>query len=208
MDPQRVLVIGSGGSGKSTLSRRLGTVLEHPVIHLDSLYWKPGWVEPDKTEWAETVRNVIVQDAWILDGNYSGTLAERIEACDTVVFLDISRLVCLWRVLKRVTQYRGSRGRICRAVVRSELISRSCCGSGIIRLKRGARFLRCSSRTAVSRTLYSFVHREMSNDSSATSKRAGARKNRFDQSCENGIVGVSKNCECGCITQNFFARSA
>jgi adenylate kinase family enzyme len=104
---QRVLVVGSGGSGKSTLSKRLGSVLGLPVIHLDSLYWSPGWIEPDKVQWAETVRTVISQRAWILDGNYSGTLAERIEACDTVVFLDVSRFVCLWRVLKRLAMHRG-----------------------------------------------------------------------------------------------------
>lgn len=104
---QRILVVGSGGSGKSTLSVRLGSLLGLPVIHLDALYWSPGWVEPDKKQWAQTVRQVIEQKAWILDGNYSGTLAERVEACDTVVFLDVSRLVCVWRVLARVVRYRG-----------------------------------------------------------------------------------------------------
>ena len=104
---QRVLIVGSGGAGKSTLSKRLGKVLGLPVIHLDSLYWSPGWIEPDKLQWAQTVRSVVGRPAWILDGNYSGTLAERIEACDTVVFLDVSRHICLWRVLKRIAKYRG-----------------------------------------------------------------------------------------------------
>jgi adenylate kinase family enzyme len=104
---RRVLVIGSGGSGKSTLSTRLGSMLGLPVIHLDQMYWKPGWVEPDKVAWAETVRKVIGRDAWILDGNYSGTLAARIEACDTVVFLDVSRFVCLFRVLCRTLRHHG-----------------------------------------------------------------------------------------------------
>lgn len=104
---RRVLVIGSGGSGKSTFSTRLGSVLGLPVIHLDALYWSPGWVEPEKSAWAETVRQVIAQDAWILDGNYSGTLAQRIEACDTVIFLDVARLICMWRVLKRSIEHRG-----------------------------------------------------------------------------------------------------
>ena len=104
---QRILVVGSGGSGKSTFSVRLGRLLGLPVIHLDTLYWSPGWIEPDKSQWANTVRQVIEQDRWILDGNYSGTLAERIEACDTIIFLDLSRYLCLWRVLKRAARYRG-----------------------------------------------------------------------------------------------------
>jgi adenylate kinase family enzyme len=89
------------------MSKRLGSLLRLPVVHLDTLYWSPGWTEPDKAQWAEIVRKVICQNAWVLDGNYSGTLAERIEAADTVVFLDVSRLICLWRVLKRITTYRG-----------------------------------------------------------------------------------------------------
>lgn len=104
---RRVLVIGSGGSGKSTVSTRLGRILGLPVVHLDQLYWKPGWVETEKKEWAETVRETISRETWILDGNYSGTLPERVEACDTVVFLDIPRLVCLWRVLVRVMRHHG-----------------------------------------------------------------------------------------------------
>jgi adenylate kinase family enzyme len=105
---RRILVIGSGGSGKSTLSQSLGDKLSIPVIHLDAFYWKPGWVEPGKEEWLRQVRDVIGRDAWVLDGNYSGTLAVRLEACDTVVFLDISRLTCLWRVLLRVLRHRGT----------------------------------------------------------------------------------------------------
>ncbi len=104
---RRVLVIGSGGAGKSTLATRLGRALGLPVIHLDQLYWRAGWVEPDKAGWATTVRETIARDAWILDGNYSGTLAERIAACDTIVFLDFSRFVCLWRVLARIVRHHG-----------------------------------------------------------------------------------------------------
>lgn len=105
---QRVLVIGPGGSGKSTFSIRLGKTLGIPVIHLDSLYWKSGWVESDKAEWSEQIRTVIAQKHWIIDGNYSGTLRERIDSCDTVVFLDVPRATCLWRVLKRTLRYYGA----------------------------------------------------------------------------------------------------
>lgn len=101
---QKVLIIGSGGSGKSTLARELAKTLNIELLHLDLLYWKPGWVEPPKKEWEEFIKELIKKDAWVMDGNYSGTLAKRLEACDTVIFLDRSPLLCLWRVLKRRTQ--------------------------------------------------------------------------------------------------------
>jgi adenylate kinase family enzyme len=103
---RKVLVIGSGGAGKSTFARRLGRLLDIEVIHLDTLYWKPGWIEPAKDEWAERVAQLVRRDAWIMDGNYSGTFDVRINACDTLIFLDMPRLVCLWRVLKRLVVYR------------------------------------------------------------------------------------------------------
>jgi adenylate kinase family enzyme len=104
---KRVLVIGSGGAGKSTFSKKLGEILNMEVIHLDSLYWNPGWVETPKQEWKKTAEHIITRDSWIMDGNYSGTLDLRFEACDTVIFLDIGRLNCLWRVIKRAVEYRN-----------------------------------------------------------------------------------------------------
>lgn len=106
--PRKILVIGSGGAGKSTFARQLSEILGIPVVHLDALYWKPGWVEPSKVDWAETVRDVLKRDAWIMDGNYSGTLDERIDACDAVIFLDLPRTTCLWRVFRRRVMYRNA----------------------------------------------------------------------------------------------------
>ena len=105
---EKILVIGSGGAGKSTFARQLGKYLRIDVVHLDALYWKPDWVESSKEEWATTIDNVVRRDAWIMDGNYSGTLAPRIDASDTVIFLDLPRVVCTWRVLKRSLQYRNA----------------------------------------------------------------------------------------------------
>lgn len=104
---QRILIIGSGGAGKTTLAQELGKKLGIPVIHLDALFWKPGWIESDKAEWQNTVRDVMHDARWIMDGNYGGTLAERMEQCDTVIFLDIPRLICIWRVIKRAIRYYG-----------------------------------------------------------------------------------------------------
>ena len=98
---QRVMIVGSAGSGKSTLARTLGSQLDLPVIHLDTYYWRPGWVEPLPDEWREQVRALVQSDAWIIDGNYSATMDLRFEKTDTVIFLDTWRMICLARTLKR-----------------------------------------------------------------------------------------------------------
>jgi adenylate kinase family enzyme len=103
---RKVLVIGPGGAGKSTLANQLGELLNIEVLHLDKLYWHPGWIETPKPEWLKTVGELLERDRWIMDGNYSGTLDIRFQACATVIFLDVSRTLCLWRVLKRAIMYR------------------------------------------------------------------------------------------------------
>ena len=105
---RRILVIGSGGAGKSTFSRRLGELTGIEVFHLDKLHWKPDWVEPSKEEWRKTVENLVEKDSWILDGNFAGTIDLRLEKCDTAILLDVPRTICLYRVLKRRLKYRGT----------------------------------------------------------------------------------------------------
>ncbi|KQY50325.1 isopentenyl transferase family protein [Lysobacter sp. Root494] len=105
---QRVLVIGAGGAGKSTFAARLGQRTGLPVIHLDREYWQPGWVEPPPEAWKATVARLVAGERWILDGNFGGSLEQRLMACDTVVFMDMPRLQCVWRVLKRRLRHRGS----------------------------------------------------------------------------------------------------
>lgn len=104
---KRVAIIGSGGAGKSTLARALSERTGLPVVHLDRLYWRPGWVATPHEAWAEQQRDLLTQEAWIIDGNYGSTLDGRLRAADTVVFLDTPRLVCLWRALKRRLRYTG-----------------------------------------------------------------------------------------------------
>ena len=101
----RILIIGSGGAGKSTLARRIGEVTGLPVIHLDQLHWKPNWTGTPKEEWKQTVAEVLKGESWVMDGNFGGTMEMRLEACDTVVYLDFPRLLCLYRALKRIITY-------------------------------------------------------------------------------------------------------
>ncbi len=104
----RIIVLGSSGSGKSTLAQRLGEVLNIEVIHLDSYYWQPNWVATPEDEWAKKVMELLSRECWIMDGNYPSSLELRIGYADTVVFIDQSRWVCLWRCLKRYTMHRGA----------------------------------------------------------------------------------------------------
>lgn len=104
---RKILVIGSGGAGKSVFAIQLGELLNIEVLHLDKFYWRPGWIELPKAEWLRMVKQLLERDSWIMDGNYSGTLDIRLEGCDTVIFLDMPRLLCLWRVLKRAIMYRN-----------------------------------------------------------------------------------------------------
>ncbi len=102
---KRVLVIGSCGAGKSTFASRLHAITELPLIHLDTFYHKPNWEEPPIEEWLAIVKVLVQGDKWIMDGNFGGTMEFRMEHCDTVVWLDIPRTVCTFRILKRLVLY-------------------------------------------------------------------------------------------------------
>ena len=99
-------MIGSGGAGKSVLARELARRTGLPVIHLDREYWRPGWEPTPEPEWAARVAEIVKGEHWIIDGNFGGTMHLRFAAADTIVFLDIPRLVCAWAVFTRWLRYR------------------------------------------------------------------------------------------------------
>lgn len=105
---KKILIIGSGGAGKSTLSRRLKDATGIEVIHLDKVFWRPNWVETPKDEWEKTIGNLIKKDSWIMDGNFGGTLQMRFAACDTVIFLDVPRTICVRQAFTRFLFYKGN----------------------------------------------------------------------------------------------------
>ena len=104
---RRILVVGSGGAGKSTFARQLGELTGLPVVHLDRHFWRAGWKATPTDEWNTTVAQLAATPEWIMDGNFGGSLAIRAPRCDAVVFFDFPRLICLWGVLQRWLRFRG-----------------------------------------------------------------------------------------------------
>lgn len=105
---QRVLVMGSSGSGKSTFSKRLSKVTGIPMVSLDALFWKPGWVEGDRAEFRQRLIEAVLQPRWIMDGNYTSHLvAERRGASDTVIWFDLPRRTCVLGIVTRIARGYG-----------------------------------------------------------------------------------------------------
>lgn len=105
---QRVLVIGSPGAGKSTFARALAARTRLPLVHLDAEFHLPGWVDRDPDEWNAKLAGILARDAWIVDGNYGGSMDRRLARADTVILLDYPTGLCLWRVMKRVITLWGT----------------------------------------------------------------------------------------------------
>lgn len=104
---KKVIVIGSSGSGKSTFSRKLSERLNIPVYHLDQLFWKPNWVMSTEDEKITIQNSILEKNEWIIDGNYNGILEDRLQLADTVIFLNLPRRICYYRVFKRFFKYIG-----------------------------------------------------------------------------------------------------
>jgi len=100
---RRVLIIGPGASGKSTLAVQLGKITGLPVIDLDQIFWQTGLVATPRDQWAETQQNLVEQDKWILDGELGpyDAIEVRLRAAEIIIFLDFSLIRCAWRAARR-----------------------------------------------------------------------------------------------------------
>lgn len=99
---KRIAILGCCGSGKSTLSHRLAKVTNLPLIHLDQEYHLPNWQERPADEWSNIHAGLVARNRWIIDGCYGGTVSQRTQRADMIVWFDIPTHVCLYRVIKRV----------------------------------------------------------------------------------------------------------
>jgi adenylate kinase family enzyme len=104
---RRILIVGCGGAGKSTLARALGQALGLPVVHLDRLWWLPGWQNRTPEEFDLLLQAELAKDAWIIDGNYLRTFAMRLARAEFCIFLDFDVETCLAGMRTRVAEYAG-----------------------------------------------------------------------------------------------------
>jgi len=104
---KRIVILGSAGSGKSTMAAKLGEITGIPVTHMDRLFWNPGWVQTPSDEMDNKVQEAVSGESWIIDGNYLRTFNMRQERADTIIFIDFNRYICLYRIFKRCIKNYG-----------------------------------------------------------------------------------------------------
>ena len=100
---KRVVVLGRGGAGKSTVAVQLGMLTGLPVIELDKYFWSSYLTPLPAEQWKAVQRNLISAERWILDGDLGpyDALDVRLQAADTVIVLDFALWRCAWRAARR-----------------------------------------------------------------------------------------------------------
>lgn len=104
---RRVAIIGCGGSGKTTIGRRLAAAIGTQVTHLDAIYYDDEWNTLPQDKFAAVQEELVAAETWVIDGNYASTLPIRLRRATHVIFLDLPAITCLWGILQRRWRYRG-----------------------------------------------------------------------------------------------------
>lgn len=98
---QRVIVVGTSGSGKSTMAQAIANRLGYPHTEIDSLYWEPNWQGADPETLKQRVAQTIAADCWVVDGNYSSVRDMIWRRADTLIWLDYPRWLVMSRIIRR-----------------------------------------------------------------------------------------------------------
>lgn len=101
---KRVVVVGTSGSGKTTVARAIAERLDLPRIELDALHWGPNWTEASDEVFRARVAAAIASDGWVVDGNYRQVRDLYMPLADCVVWLDLPLRTCLRRIVVRTVR--------------------------------------------------------------------------------------------------------
>lgn len=105
----KICVCGYSGSGKSTLAKYLADSFDIPLLYLDTVQYKENWVDRSFDECISIIGDFLLNDSWVIDGNYSRYLhAQRYEQSDYIIYLKFNRFSCLKRVIERYIKNKGS----------------------------------------------------------------------------------------------------
>jgi adenylate kinase family enzyme len=98
---ERIVVVGTTGSGKTSLAAELARLQGIPHVEIDALHWEPGWKEPPLEVFRQRVAQALAGDAWVADGNYAKVRDLTWGRASTLVWLDYELVVILPRMIKR-----------------------------------------------------------------------------------------------------------
>lgn len=104
---QRIILVGTAGSGKSVLAHHLIDILHIPYIELDKLFWNPNWETVPNDVFEGRIREALAEagNQWIVDGNYRGVEAITFPKATTLVWLDYPVYLIYFRVIKRTLRH-------------------------------------------------------------------------------------------------------
>jgi adenylate kinase family enzyme len=108
---KRILVIGNSGSGKSTLAKRLSERLRLPYFASDHFFWEPGWKPASHDRVCLQVNDVLLESAWILDGNFDEEHEHVWKQADCIIWLDYPRSTILKQIVTRNLRWAITRQR-------------------------------------------------------------------------------------------------
>ena len=97
----RISIVGGSGTGKTTLARKLGEVLNLPVVYIDAIQHKPNWEARPKEERDKMILEEVAKEKWIIEGTYRATLKPRFEKSNLIIWLDYSTFTQVKGVIKR-----------------------------------------------------------------------------------------------------------
>ncbi len=103
---KRVVILGRGAAGKSTLARQLGEIAGLPVVELDKIFWRSGLLPTPRVEWIQLQQSLIEKAEWVLDGDLGpyDAVEVRLRAADTIILLDFSLFRCALRAFRRAPE--------------------------------------------------------------------------------------------------------